>query len=401
MINFSDEPTVKDYLASIRRQWWIVGVVALAALAIGAWQAFVTTPMYKASATVLADTSTSNTRDFVDRAEVPEVARVMELLATNVLSQESVAQLGRDLELFPGTDVEKIGAATRKAISTEVTGFDQFTVTVAHADPSKAAAAANRIAEMFIAEQKRIREQHGEKTTAILASQLESMTRVLEQQDAAIKQYRVGNQGSLPGQTEGNIRAIERWQSDLRLNTQSLQRAQERLLLAEASTPKLFQGPEIEAMRAEVTGLRAERTELQKLIAMTEVKVSKAADVEGTLAEMQREYNAALLAYNDLLKRKQDASLRVELDRSRFETLFRVSEPAKVPGSPYKPAKGVILAIALFAGILGGCAAAISRDYFDETYHDAPALARQTGLPVLAVIPHTRTKLLARGPAAP
>lgn len=401
MINFADEPTVKDYLASIRRYWWIVGAVTLVALAIGVWQAFFTTPMYKAQATVLADTSTTNTRDFVDRAAVPEVARVMELLATNVLATESMAQLGTDLELFPGIDPTKVAGATRKAVSTEVTGFDQFTVSVAHADPAKAAAAANRLAEMFIAEQKRLRDEHGQKTTAVLTTELASMTRVLEQQDAAMKQYRIANQGSLPDQTEGNIRAIERWQGDLRLNTQALERAQQRLSLAEASTPKLFQGPEIEAMRAEVAGLKAERAELQKLIATNEAKVAKAAEVEGTLAEMQREYNAALLAYNDLLKRKQDAALRVQLDQSRFETLFRVSEPAKVPTLPFKPAVGVILAVALFAGILGGAGLAIARDYFDETFHDAPALARHTGLPVLAVIPRTRTKLLGRGPAAP
>lgn len=399
MIHFTEEPTLKDYLAACRRRAWVVVVVLCLVSLVGVKLAFLTTALYRAQATVLVDLSTWNTRDYVERADVPEVARVLETLAARVLSAESLAELGHRRNLFPALegDADRIAATTRSAISTEVTGFDQFRVRFVHPDPVVAAEVANELAEAFVAEQRRLRVTHGENTTAVMAHTLAQAARKLAEQGDAIKQYRILHQGSLPGQTDGNLRAIERWHGDLRLNTQSLQRAKQRLALALASTPRIYHGEAIEALRAEVFGLEAERAELRRLIADAEVKVARAAEVEGTLAAMQREQDSTLRAYNELLTQRQNASLRVELDRSRFDSLFRVVEPAKVPASPFKPARAVILAITVALGLLGGAALAIAVDWFDDTFHAAPELARVTGYPVLATV--TRIPRLPAGAA--
>jgi succinoglycan biosynthesis transport protein ExoP len=401
MIHFTEEPTLKDYLAACKRRAWVIAAVLVAALMAGASFAFFTEPQYRAEATVLVDTSTWNTRDYVERAEVPEVTRVVELLAANVLSHESLAELAHKNGLYPeiGGDAAKLGAAARKAASTEVTGFDQFQVRFVHPDKEKAAVMANALADAFVSEQKKLRELHGEKTTTVMNHELTKMTAKLSEQGEAIKEFRIKNQGSLPGQTEGNIRAIERWQGDLRLNTASLERAKQRLSLALASTPKIYQGDEIEVLRADVTGLEAERAQLGALIRVTETKVAKAAEVEGALASMQRDQDATLRTYNEMLDRQQAATLRVELDRTRFDSLFSIVEPATAPSMPFKPAPFLIIGIAFACGLLGGAALAIALDWFDESFHDAPALARVTGLPVLAALPKHRRLLGA--PARP
>ena len=403
MIHFTEEPTLKDYLAACRRRAWVVATILGVALVIGAKLAFFTTPEYRAESTVLVDTSTWNTRDYVERAEVPEVARVVELLGAKVLSAESLAAIAHRLELYPDVagNPGQLASQAGKAVSTDVSGFDRFSVRFNHVDPAKAAAAANAIAEAFVAEQRSQREAHGEKTTSVMSHELATMSRTLSEQSEAMKQYRIRNQGSLPGQTEGNLRAIERWQGDLRLNTSALQRAKERLELALASTPKLYQGEAIEALRAEITGLTAERQQLEGLIRGAEVKVAKAAEVEGTIAAMQREYDSSLRTYNDMLERRQAAGLRVELDRSRFDSMVRVSEPAVAPASPFKPARLLVMTLAFAIGLLGGAAIAIALDWFDDTFHDAQALARVTGLPVLAVLPRQSARKLLGPPARP
>lgn len=401
MIHFTEEPTLKDYLAAVRRRAWVVAAVLALALVAGLMSAFMTTPKYRAESSVLVDTSTWNTRDYVERAEVPEVARVLELLRSKVLTRESLAAIANRLDLYPeaGGDPAKLASAAAGSVSTEVTGFDSFTVRFVHADAAKASAAANAIAEAFVEEQRTQREAHGEKTTSVMSQELAAMAKKLAEQNDAIKQFRIRSQGSLPGQTEGNLRAIERWQGDLRLNTNEMQRAKQRLELALASTPKLWQGEAIEALRAEVSGLQAERKQLEDMIRGAEAKVAKAAEVEGVLAVMNREYDSMLRSYNDMLERRQAAGLRVELDRSRFDAMVRVVEPAKVPTGPFKPARVLIMALALALGLLGGAALAIAIDWFDDTFHDAPALARVTGLPVVAVLPRQR-KLLGQ-PARP
>lgn len=399
MIHFTEEPTLKDYLAACRRRVWVIAAVMVAALVAGFQFVYFSTPLYKAQATVLVDTSTWNTRDYVERAEVPEVARVVEMLATRVLSPDSLAAIAKQNNLYGevGTDPAKLAGAMRKNVSTEVTGFDQFQVRFVHTDPEKAAAIANALAAQFVSEQKALRELHGTKTTEVMTTQITAMSATLAKQDDQIKKFRIGSQGSLPGQTEGNLRAIERWQGDLRLNTAALERAKERLSLALASTPKIYQGEPIEALKAEVAGLEAERAQTSALIRIAETKVAKAAEVEGTLAGMTREYNSTLASYNDMLERRQAASLRASLDKSRFESLFQVVEAAKIPSVPFQPAILLVMTAALAFGLLGGAALAIAIDWFDDSFHDASALARITGLPVLAVLPRQR-KLL--GPPA-
>src|SRR5688572_26202205 len=101
MINFADEPTLKDYLKSIKRGWWIVAGTLAIALVAGVFKAFFTTPMYEGRAVVMADTSTTNTKDYVDRVTVPEVARVMEALAADALSTRSLDAMAHELGLFP------------------------------------------------------------------------------------------------------------------------------------------------------------------------------------------------------------------------------------------------------------------------------------------------------------
>ena len=400
MIHFKEEPTLKDYLAACRRRAWVIAAVLVAALVTGFQFVYFSTPLYKAQATVLVDTSTWNTRDYVERAEVPEVGRVVEMLATRVLSPDSLAKLAAQQNVYPelsNMNPAALAGAMKKNVSTEVTGFDQFQVRFVHPDPVKAASVANALAAQFVTEQKALRELHGTQTTEVMTAEITAMSGTLGRQDEQIKKFRIASQGSLPGQTEGNIRAIERWQGDLRLNTAALERAKQRLSLALESTPKIYQGEPIEALKAEVAGLEAERAQTSALIRVTETKVAKAAEVEGTLAGMTREYNSTLASYNDMLERRQAASLRAALDKSRFGSLFQVVEAAKVPSVPFQPAILLVMLAALAFGLLGGAAIAIAIDWFDESFHDAPALARLTGLPVLAVLPRQR-KLL--GPPA-
>jgi uncharacterized protein involved in exopolysaccharide biosynthesis len=390
MINFADEPTVKDYLRSCKRHWWITAIVLLVAAGIGFQQAFLVKPSYKATATVAADTSTTNTKDYVDKITVPEVARVVELLSAQVLSQENLLKIAKENSLFPQAAAkgdEKLAAAMRSAVGTEVNGFDTFAVSFVYGDATTAAKVANQLAGQYLEAIRSDREANGAATNQILATELATYAKQLRDQEESMRQFKVAHQGALPGQTEGNIRAIEKWQTDLEVNLQNLEKAKQQLALSTQNTPKLFQGPEIDQMRAAVAGYQAEREELKKLIAHNQALVAQSGDVEGKLAEQQREYNVTLATYNDLLKRRQDAAIRVDLDRSRFAQLFKVMQPAKVPAAPFRPIRQLVLAIALAAGLILGLAGAVVRDYFDETFRDPAELARHTGLPVLASVP--------------
>lgn len=399
MIHFTEEPTLKDYVAACRRRAWVFTAVLAASLVAGFQFIYFATPLYEAKATVLVDTSTWNTRDYVERAEVPEVARVVEMLATRVLAPASLTRIASGESLYPeiANDPAKVLSTLRKNVSTEVTGFDQFQVRFVHPDPQKAAVIANALGAQFVDELKRLRELHGTQTTDVMTAEITAMSTKLAKQNEQIKKYRIASQGSLPGQTEGNVRIIERWQGDLRLNTAALERAKQRLALALASTPSIYRGEPIEELRAEIAGLETERAQTTALIRTVESKVNKAAEVEGTLAAMTREYNSTLASYDDMIERRQAASLRAQLDKSRFDSLFRVVEAAKIPAVPFQPAIWLVMSAALAFGLLGGAAVAIAIDWFDDSFHDAAALTRVTGLPVLALLPRQRNLL---GPPA-
>ncbi|MBS0558351.1 MAG: hypothetical protein JSR27_13175 [Proteobacteria bacterium] len=136
---------------------------------------------------------------------------------------------------------------------------------------------------------------------------------------------------------------------------------------------------------AAATGARMEASES---MLQSELERSKRiASSENSLAELTRDYDVNRDVYQDLLKRRENARVSMNLDEERRGLTFRIQDPAVMPLTPsgirfmHIGIVGLLLAVAVPLGLLF----ALSR--FDPRVRSAAQLERMTGLPVLATIP--------------
>jgi len=109
------------------------------------------------------------------------------------------------------------------------------------------------------------------------------------------------------------------------------------------------------------------------------------------MAALTADYNTNQEIYQDLLKRREQARVSMELDRERRGLTFQVQDPAMIPLAPsglrlaHFAAAGLALAALIPIGLLFGVAR------YDPRVRSRELLEYSTGLPVLATIPHFQT----------
>jgi polysaccharide chain length determinant protein (PEP-CTERM system associated) len=108
---------------------------------------------------------------------------------------------------------------------------------------------------------------------------------------------------------------------------------------------------------------------------------------ESALAELTRDYEVNRDIYQDLLKRRENARVSMNLDEEGRGLTFRVQDPATKPLRPtglsltHFALGGIVLALVLPLGVLF----LIAR--FDPRMRSARELERHVGVPVLATVP--------------
>ncbi|MGY0798319.1 XrtA system polysaccharide chain length determinant [Lysobacter sp. A286] len=114
-------------------------------------------------------------------------------------------------------------------------------------------------------------------------------------------------------------------------------------------------------------------------------------NAEGALAELTRDYEVNRDLYQDLLRRRENARVSMQLDQEERGLTLRVQDPATMPLRPtglrfmHFAAGGLLLAILLPLGVV------FLRARFDPRMRSATHFSRRIGMPLLAVIPTYHT----------
>lgn len=269
---------------AIKRRWWIL--VPASAIALGACVISLLLPnRYESTATVL-----------VQRQQVPEhlvtpntTVDVREALLTMTDAIISQTQLLRIIDEFGLYPVEKTHLAPEQLVELmrhniviepvkklgEPDDLNTFTISFAAADPHKAQEVATKLTNLFIEESDKSREKQSEGTTNFLSGELQAAAVDLKQQESRVRQFKMQNLGELPEQQEGNLAILAglhtQLQSDLatlarakeqQVYLQSLLSQYERMTPSEVTTPGSGVANPQETIKAELSRLRNERSDL-------------------------------------------------------------------------------------------------------------------------------------------
>lgn len=160
------------------------------------------------------------------------------------------------------------------------------------------------------------------------------------------------------------------------------------------AAPAMVQGSPVqqELMRmsasaeVQVAALRARVAEYQSRYTTALASMKTAPQQEAEAAQLNRDYEIHKKNYNDLVSRRESATMSGELDVASGVADFRLIDPPRVTPRPVAPNRylllGAGLAVALGAGVFASFAAAQLRPVF----YDSSELRLRTELPILGVV---------------
>ena len=173
-----------------------------------------------------------------------------------------------------------------------------------------------------------------------------------------------------------------------------------------------------------VLGLSAEQlTQINQRVTAAQFKVAEISQRYGDkhpaliqakleLAEAQRAFNEAKDASLELSRKEfrfQELQREVQTNRNLYDTFFtrikqandslelqtanaRVIDPAVTPSAPFKPRKGLLVALALVLSVMFGALLAFMLDYLDSTFKGAEDVEDKLGVSMLGMVPLVKQK---------
>jgi polysaccharide chain length determinant protein (PEP-CTERM system associated) len=280
-----------------KRKHWVV-LLALLGFVGGylAWKLLA--PKYRASTMILVESQKVPT-DYVKTTVTSSLAERLRTIQQQITNRENLERIILELDLYPEyravAPMEDVVAHARRALRVRVERGATFRVSYRGADPVEVARAANRIAELFIEENLKVREGQAERTSQFLETELEEIRSRLETQEEAVAQFRLRHEGELPEQRDSNLVAVTRLEAELAANREAFQQAELRKLLLEnqlRSRDAEIVPPEtslsrLDELKLELAQLRSRFTDrhpdvvrLQREIAELETQATEPAGVE-------------------------------------------------------------------------------------------------------------------------
>lgn len=149
--------------------------------------------------------------------------------------------------------------------------------------------------------------------------------------------------------------------------------------------------------RTNVDTLKARLAEARRQLQTELARGRRVHGGEATLAELTRDYEVNRDIYQDLLRRRENARVSMNLDLEKQGLIFRIHEPALLSHNP----TGVRFLHFVLAGLVLGIAVPFGFVYakhrFDPRVRFEPIITDKLKLPLFAVVPHMNTPLETAG----
>ena len=137
---------------------------------------------------------------------------------------------------------------------------------------------------------------------------------------------------------------------------------------------------------AQVAALTARVKSYEKRVEDMQKMVHTIPAIEAEMADLNRDYDVVKGKYNELLTRREQATISQKASQASDDIEFKVIDPTRVPFEPSGPPRVLYASAVLLAGIAVGVGFALLLVLIRPTFASAKMLALQTGLPVLGTV---------------
>ncbi|HVP65136.1 MAG TPA: GNVR domain-containing protein [candidate division Zixibacteria bacterium] len=228
--------------AFLRRRWLFAGGLFLMWLSI--WAASWLLPSVYCSESVILVEQQKVPEEYVVANVNVDLQQRLEAMRQQILSRTKLLSIIDQYQLYGGNSQKNPDEAVeqmRKDIKTELVEapgrrgqFSAFKISYNAPSAGLAQKVNAQLVALFVEQNTQEQEERSENTTEFLSTELEQARQHLAEQEARIKQFKLGNLGKLPSQTESNVRILSGLQERQHNLSQSLDRAQEQKLYLES-----------------------------------------------------------------------------------------------------------------------------------------------------------------------
>lgn len=120
-----------------------------------------------------------------------------------------------------------------------------------------------------------------------------------------------------------------------------------------------------------------------------ESKIHTLPEIEAELVALNRGYEITKEKYEELLSRKETASLAKQADETTNKIQFRVIDPPRAPTDPVGPKRLLFLMLVTIVGIGVGVGLSLLTSQINPVVTSASQVTKETGIPVFGVIAAT------------
>jgi polysaccharide biosynthesis transport protein len=216
------------------RKWLILGVFGVVAAATAVITARL--PNIYSSETLIMVDPQKVPDSYVKATISGDIRNRLGTLKQQILSSTRLQKIIDSLNLYSNEKKtmarEDVIARMRDDIAVSVVSdfgggqdLQAFRISYSGSDPQLVAQVTNELASLFIEENLKAREQQSEGTTEFLTSQLEDTRKTLEEQEAKLKDFRMKHIGEMPEQQDADLQILGHLQSQLQLEGDALNRA--------------------------------------------------------------------------------------------------------------------------------------------------------------------------------
>ncbi len=136
----------------------------------------------------------------------------------------------------------------------------------------------------------------------------------------------------------------------------------------------------------QVASLKARVSEYESRAAKAREMMKTAPQIEAEFAQLNRDYGIHKKNYEDLVGRRESASLSGDLEGASGVADFRLIDPPRASPKPVAPNRLLLLPVALVAALSAGLGVAFVLSQLKAVFFDARAVRNTIGLPILGVV---------------
>lgn len=136
----------------------------------------------------------------------------------------------------------------------------------------------------------------------------------------------------------------------------------------------------------QVASLRARVAEYDARYAKAREAMKTAPQIEAEFAQLNRDYEINKKNYNDLVSRRESATMSGDLDNATGVADFRLIDPPRASPKPVAPNRLLLMPMALLAALAAGLGVTFLLAQIRAVFYNPEAMSETLGLPLLGVV---------------